>query len=440
MFHERQKLEDQLAEQAKHHKMAEKQIEKLKQALGTTEAQLRKVSAENRNMTRMHSNEVTRITELHSKSVDEDRRKHDQDMDGWKRKYDQGMDGWKRKYDQGMDGWKRKYDLDIDFERRQQESQRKKNESHLEALKADHKAEVTRLVGQLLVNQENNQGWPDDKLKLKFKELQLLIDLITAPRNKEFLIPPNQQLGQHLDPTNFLGRVGRAKSHFLLRSAIWSVFHEQFFSSPFGFGALGPGKSQRGLMEVYYAWRELFEERTGTVPASFDHEAFAIFHQDKLANKWRAATFQCINAALTTSDDTIPAPDSPLARLSAKNVDQTVARIMAILTEVSNLSSSHVRVEMEHDIHQMVNLGSVIALQFGVHLAQLRILVPSRGEQIQIGESYQDCEDGDCYKGSIYGVDLVTAPGLQKIGDGKSDMSSSRTMVPCEIYPDQPDS
>jgi hypothetical protein len=95
---------------------------------------------------------------------------------------------------------------------------------------------------------------------------------------------------------------------------------------------------------------------------------------------------------------------------------------------------------MEDDIQKMVQLGREIALQFGIHPAQLRLLVPSRGEQIQIGESYHDCEDGDAYKGSVYGVQLVTAPGLQMIGDGRSDMSSSRTMVPCEIYPDQPGS
>ena len=92
---------------------------------------------------------------------------------------------------------------------------------------------------------------------------------------------------------------------------------------------------------------------------------------------------------------------------------------------------------MEDEIRQMTNLACEIALQFGVHSAQLRLSAPNRGEQVQIGEEFHDCEDGDSHKGSVYGVDLVIVPGLQKIGDGRSDMSSKWTIVPCEFYPDQ---
>jgi hypothetical protein len=126
------------------------------------------------------------------------------------------------------------------------------------------KGEINRLVGQLLVNQNDNQAWPDDKMKLKFRELQRLIESVTSPRNKEFLIPPNQQLGTHLDPVNFLSRAGRGKCHFLLKSTIWAILREQFFSAPFGFGTLGPGKAQRELMDIYFTWRKIFDGPTRT--------------------------------------------------------------------------------------------------------------------------------------------------------------------------------
>jgi hypothetical protein len=98
------------------------------------------------------------------------------------------------------------------------------------------------------------------------------------------------------------------------------------------------------------------------------------------------------------------------------------------------LSNSLVRSEVEDKIPQIANLAREIALQFGVQTAQLRLSVPTYGEEIQIGEEFHDCEDGDRYRGSVCAVDLVIVPGLQKIGDGQSDMTSNRIIVPCEIY------
>lgn len=143
---------------------------------------------------------------------------------------------------------------------------------------------------------------------------------------------------------------------------------------------------------------------------------------------------------LKASDGTNPAPDSLLAKLDADNFHQTVGRIVAVLSEVSQLSNSLVRSEVEDQIRQLVNLAREVALQFGVQTAQLRLSVPNRGKEIQIGEEFHDCEDGDRYRGSVCAVDLVIVPGLQKIGDGRSDMSSKQIIVPCEIYSHEPPS
>jgi hypothetical protein len=229
LLEEKRRLERELAAQTKARQTAEGQIDELKKALDAAESRLRQLLFENRNMVRQHADKITTLTMEHSKRTDEARKQYDRDMDSLKQNH----------------------------------------HHYLETLKMNHgkevsqlKIEITKLVGQLLVNQDSNLGWPDDKLKLKFRELQRLIESVTSPRNKEFLIPPNQQLGPHLDPTNFLSRVGRGKSHFVLKSAIWAIFHEQFFFAPFGFGALGPGKAQRELMDVYSTWRKLFDDRT----------------------------------------------------------------------------------------------------------------------------------------------------------------------------------
>lgn len=138
--------------------------------------------------------------------------------------------------------------------------------------------------------------------------------------------------------------------------------------------------------------------------------------------------------ALTASDGSNLAPDSLLARLNADNLHQTIDRIMGVLSEVSRLSNSLVPSEVEDKIPQIANLAREISLQFGVQTAQLRLSLPTCGEEIPIGEEFHDCEDGDRYRGSVCAADLVIVPGLQKIGDGRSDMTSKRIIVPCEIY------
>ena len=103
--------------------------------------------------------------------------------------------------------------------------------------------------------------------------------------------------------------------------------------------------------------------------------------------------------------------------------------------EVSKLSNSQVRRELQDEVRQMATVASQIAIQFGVHPAQLQLSFPKSGERVEIGADFQDIEDGEDSKGVVYSVDLVVVPGLQKIGDGKSDMTSKRSIVPCEIFP-----
>ncbi|KAF2813600.1 uncharacterized protein BDZ99DRAFT_412441 [Mytilinidion resinicola] len=296
----------------------------------------------------------------------------------------------------------------------------------------ERKEQEKRLVGQLLTSQNDNEAWPDDKLKYKFSELRQLIDSTTSPRNKEFRIPDGHSLGFRLDPTNFSTRVGSGKSHYLLKSAIWKILQEQFFSIPFGFGVFGPEKAPAELMKVYFTWRELFDMKNRKVATSED--IFDLLRKDRIANTWRSATFQTINEALTTRS-TLSHSESLLAQFSAENTQVAVDRIYAILLEVAKLTNSGVREEVEEQVHEMVRVSSQIAIQFGVHTAQLQLSLPAIGEKIEIGENYHDCEDGDYNKGTIYTVDVVVVPGLEKIGDGRSDMISKRSIVPCEIFP-----
>ncbi|KAF2496480.1 hypothetical protein BU16DRAFT_561296 [Lophium mytilinum] len=294
-----------------------------------------------------------------------------------------------------------------------------------------HEDQERRLVGQLLTSQNDNGAWPDDKLKYKFSELRQLIDSTTSPRNKEFRIPDSRAVGSRLDPTNFIARVGSGKGHYLLKSAIWKILQEQFFSIPFGFGVFGPEKVPGELMKVYFTWRELFDMKNRKATSD---DIFALLRNDRIANTWRSATFQTINEALA-ADGTLSHSESLLAQFSAENTQIAADRVNAVLLGIAKLSGNGLRKEVEEQVHEMVHVTSQIAIQFGVHTAQLQLLLPAIGEKVEIGESYHDCEDGDYNKGTVYTVDVVVVPGLQRIGDGRHDMTSKRSIVPCEIFP-----
>ena len=443
-LNENQKLQEQLDAQVRFSQKSQKKNEELRRKLDEAESHLQHASMERGQMLMQHGNQIMELTQEHSRSMDDYKRKYDYDMSSTIHTYERSLKTLQDDHSNVLEGVRNTHADDL-----------RKRDNKIEEIKATHAKEVERLVRQLLVNQQVDQGWTDDKLKVKFRELQRLIELVTAPGKKELLLPQNHQLGSSLDPNNFLDREGREKFHFPLKSAIWSVLYEQFFSAPFGFGVLGPGKAQVQLLTVYHSWLDLIDQRmckillhsTSRVKeksianqcfsiASAD-QTFAIFHHDKVANNWRSATFQCVNAALGAYGDGHAGSESSLAKLSADNVNQTVDRVIRILSEVSSMSNSFPSSETKDHIRQMANLGRDMALQFGLHPAQLRLLFPSRGERIQIGEEFHDCEDGDCNRGVWYKVDLVTTPGLRKIGGGRSDMNSEKIIVPCEIYPDQ---
>jgi hypothetical protein len=113
-----------------------------------------------------------------------------------------------------------------------------------------------------------------------------------------------------------------------------------------------------------------------------------------------------------------------------------VSAISNVFTSVSKYSSYSCFVEKD-DIREAALIAREIAMQFGVNPANLQLLRPEQGEEVEIGTEFHDCYDGDTHAGRRYIVDLVTLPGLQKIGDGRSDRTSVRTIVPCDVFVDR---
>lgn len=326
---------------------------------------------------------------------------------------------------------------------------KQQHESRVNAITQKNEREQNKLIGQLLVNQDENQSWTDEKLKFNVKQLQKMIESVASPTRKEFQIPADQWLDLSLDAGGFVRRIGRGRFHLLLKSLIWNVLYEQFFSAPFGFGALGSGEGASTLLRFLSAWRSLIEEgsvssqfnccssneSTDNVEASDEGDVFSPFRTERLSNQWRTATFQNISAGAMASKFDDLGTGSSVAKLFEHNVEDTVGRIMTLLVQISSLSNSDLPSDIEKDVYKIAMLAAEIGLQFGIHPAQLVLKIPVRGEQVQIGPEVHDCEDGDRNAGSRFPVDLVVVPGLQKVGDGRADLASMRVIVPCEIYP-----
>jgi Skp family chaperone for outer membrane proteins len=135
----------------------------------------------------------------------------------------------------------------------------------IRTLKARHAAEVRalndriqQLTGDIMITQPDSRAWTDEKLKKTFDELKGLIGIVTSPhswRNPK----ERDNVRARIDPNGFLARQGEGQYHLLLKSVLWNILWEQFFSAPLGFGALGPGPGKATLLRVYSGWRSLFD-------------------------------------------------------------------------------------------------------------------------------------------------------------------------------------
>jgi len=134
----------------------------------------------------------------------------------------------------------------------------KEHERETKKLRDDHKMVTERLLSDIMVAQADSRAWSDEKLKVKFNRLKSLVDKVTSPHFGK--VQDISALG-HLDPNGSLSRV-RERPHFFLRNALWNILYGCFFSSPWGFGAFGPGAGRAVLVAIYSSWRGIFGTST----------------------------------------------------------------------------------------------------------------------------------------------------------------------------------
>ncbi|RSM12114.1 hypothetical protein CEP52_002588 [Fusarium oligoseptatum] len=288
----------------------------------------------------------------------------------------------------------------------------------LEILETRLNNEKRHLQAQLLVSGDKSQAWPDEKLRTQFRELCRIVDNATATIATTVDIT-SQAISRRLDPDDLLSLV-KGRPHFWLRWRVWSILQEAFFALPFGFGAFGLGKGATEMMELYRAWRRSLDGLTNS--------DLNIFHDNEAANRWRSVTFQTL-AAAAAADGT----SGSLIQLGRSNVTTVTEQIMSLLSAVAG---SQLQGGLQGEMRKAASLAYELALQVGVNPARLVLLTAERGQTVVIGgnNGFIDCEDGEERRGQRVQVVLVASPGLQRIGDGRSETTQKHTVVPCEVF------
>ncbi|ORY17006.1 hypothetical protein BCR34DRAFT_611283 [Clohesyomyces aquaticus] len=408
--HEKRKAEEDLntqvaaySTQVDQNEKLQKRCKQLSKDKAQLEEELSRASSDLRSINRKHRDEITQIKLLHSTAIGELEKK----MRDVQENYEGIIQDQRAHYESTMQDQKAallgRMDDQEEKHKNEQNDLIKNHKSSMTTLENSHKIERNKLIGQLLVNQEDNQEWPDDKLKARFLELHRLVNSIASPQRLEFKIPPDAQIGPEVDPVGFFPTYARGRSHYLLKAVIWGMLQEHFFHVPFGFGAFGPESIQGGILEAFNMWRSLFQHESNIEP--IDNSDLSIFESDRLANKWRSTTFQRVKRI---DEGDAEGTESRINLLRVANLATVEARIERYLESVAALSQNRVSEEVKDEIQSGIKLAEEIAIQFGIHSCKIILLRPREGWS------------GD------------PAPGLLKYGRDRGNGPSRQTIVHCK--------
>jgi hypothetical protein len=140
---------------------------------------------------------------------------------------------------------------------------------------------------------------------------------------------------------------------------------------------------------------------------------------------WRSATFQSVMSAVKSGQA------EHLSRMHNENIKQCTVQ----MTNVLHLASSGFDKSGVQDLLLgIAETAAEVAFQFGIQPATLQLSIPHSHQQVVIGDEYHDCIDADSFRGAGTDVELVVSPGVIRLGDGRANMNSRISLVPCQIY------
>ncbi|KPM44201.1 hypothetical protein AK830_g2313 [Neonectria ditissima] len=292
----------------------------------------------------------------------------------------------------------------------------------IQALQSTHKNDMEILERNLrelrrrMASYSNTGSYTaisDDDFRNRFQKLTRGINNLIklVPR------PQTYALAEHLDPNGFFARNaqqgGRNWPKFV-RSVCWRSILRGFYSRQLGFGALG--SSGEGFEELDQL-RRLF-----TVPDPSDPSGVRVMFPDtKELNTWRASFFDAL--AKTVANGAADQTDSKYTRLFHANIQAVTQDIVSSLQQVAN---THLDPRIWDEVASFVQGLGTLALEMGSQRAHVYMETCEHGESVAVGDRFRD--DADLGYDTLQ-VDLMTQPCLTRVGDGREDLQTARTIV-----------
>ncbi|KAK4676422.1 hypothetical protein QC764_400530 [Podospora pseudoanserina] len=266
----------------------------------------------------------------------------------------------------------------------------------------------------------------DRSLKEEYRALKRSVDTIT------FNLGP-MTIDRSIDAASFLEREGKGQERLFVKALIWAMILDGFFSVPYGFGALGPGGNGGPLFELYRSWKGIVEgDGSKDENGPLGQNEFGPLYRDRYANSWRSATFQSILYAAAAKD----ADGNSLATGVSKTVQVNRQRVQDnMLAMLKSVCCGDVSKEIQEELTVAVGRASELAIVFGAHRANVCFSTPKRGDAVELGREFVDCQDSDGSKGVTVTVELPVLPALFIIGDGKNDLTSVLCVEQGEVLP-----
>lgn len=266
----------------------------------------------------------------------------------------------------------------------------------------------------------------DRSLKEEYRALKRSVDTIT------FNLGP-MTIDRNIDAASFLEREGKGQERLFVKALIWAMILDGFFSAPYGFGALGPGANGGPLFELYRSWKGIVEgDGSKDENGPLGQNEFGPLYRDRYANSWRSATFQSILYAAAAKD----ADGNSLATGVSKTVQVNRQRVQDnMLAMLKSVCRGDVSKEIQEELTVAVGRASELAIVFGAHRANVCFSTPNRGDAVELGREFVDCQDNDGSKGVTVTVELPVLPALFIIGDGKNDLTSVLCVEQGEVLP-----
>ncbi|KAK0662129.1 hypothetical protein QBC41DRAFT_31801 [Cercophora samala] len=211
----------------------------------------------------------------------------------------------------------------------------------------------------------------------------------------------------------------RGWSRFV-RSVCWTHLLHGFYQYPAGFGIFGDeGEAHRILSHFSDAIR---------VQAADDPDNSILSNQQKAKmNEGRGFLFERIleDFRLNNSND-----EKAFTSYFRQNINRVTEGLVRALQQGSGQKLDP---QVNKRIWTVVRDAGVLALQMGTQRSRVMLVACARGDIVQLKHIFED-ETGHSEEVKVI-VDMMTQPGLMRIGDGKEDLTREQVIQKGKIIP-----